>query len=235
VVEGLSPDDVACRVLAVRQRILSASERCGRDSSRVRLMAVTKNCPRTFVEAAVEAGVTLFGENRVQEAERKYEGLTGSLELHLIGHLQRNKAREASGLFACIQSIDKTETAKALNENCAERGAVMDILLEYNTSGEESKNGFRRRDELLRCLDAVMRMPFIRVRGLMTIGPLDPDPEATRRAFKLLAALHQEIAQGVRPPSFDTLSMGMSGDFETAIEEGSTLIRVGTALFGTRG
>ncbi len=212
----------------------AAAARCGRDPSEVRLMAVTKTLPRAAVEAAREAGIGLFGENRVQEAEEKFAGLAGSVELHLIGHLQRNKARAASELFKCVQSIDKTETAKALNDRCGERSAVMDVLLEFNTSGEESKNGFRTRDELFRCLDEVLRMQFLRVRGLMTVGPLDPDPGATRGSFQRLATLFREIAQELPPPFFDTLSMGMSGDFETAIEEGSTLVRVGTALFGSR-
>ena len=110
----------------------------------------------------------------------------------------------------------------------------MEALLEFNTSGEESKNGFRTRDALFRCLDEVLRMPSLRVRGLMTVGPLDPNPGVIRGSFQRLATLFREIVEGMRIPSFDTLSMGMSGDFETAIEEGSTLVRVGTALFGSR-
>ncbi len=197
-------------------------------------MAVTKTLSLAAVEAAREAGIGLFGENRVQEAEEKYAGLAGIVELHLIGHLQRNKARAASALFKCVQSIDRTETAKALNDRCGEKNSLMDVLLEFNTSGEESKNGFRTRDELFRCLDEVLRMPFLRVRGLMTVGPLNPDTVVIRGSFQRLATLFREIASGMQAPSFDTLSMGMSGDFETAIEEGSTLVRLGTALFGSR-
>lgn len=197
-------------------------------------MAVTKTLPRAAVEAAREAGIGLFGENRVQEAEEKYAELAEGVELHLIGHLQRNKARAASALFRCVQSIDRTETAKTLNDRCGERNAVMDVLLEFNTSGEESKSGFRTRDELFRCLDEIIRMPFLRVRGLMTVGPLDPDPGVIRGSFRRLATLFREIAQELGASLFDTLSMGMSGDFETAIEEGSTLVRIGTALFGSR-
>ncbi len=218
---------------AVRGRIEAAARRSGRDPSAVRLMAVTKGFPRDAVAAAGALGLTLFGENRVQEAEEKFLDAPGALELHLIGHLQRNKARAASGLFGCVESIDKVETAVALDVRCEERGRTMDVLLELNTSGESSKSGFLSREDLLAGLEAISRLAHLRVRGLMTVGPMTENQAAIRSAFAALRALFDELrARGLS--GFDTLSMGMSGDFETAIEEGSTLVRIGTALFGSR-
>ena len=219
---------------SVRERMFSAARRAGRVEASVRLMAVTKGLSRSVVDEARAAGLSLFGENRVQEAEEKYLGTAGALELNLIGHLQRNKARLASGLFSCVQSIDKVETAVALDARCAERGIVLDILLELNTSGETSKSGFLSRDALLDALDAIGRLAQVRVRGLMTVGPLSDDETRVRASFGLLRGLFAEIKAGGGLPAFDTLSMGMSGDFALAIEEGSTLVRVGTALFGSR-
>jgi pyridoxal phosphate enzyme (YggS family) len=219
---------------AVRVRINAAATRAGRDPSGIRLMAVTKGFPQHVVADARAAGLALFGENRVQEAEQKYLDLAGECELHLIGHLQRNKARAASGLFACVQSIDKTDTAEALEGRCAERNRTMDILFELNTSGEPTKSGFLSRQELLAGLEIIGRMTHLRVRGLMTVGPLSDDAQRVRSSFAALRSLFDEIKAGGGLPSFDTLSMGMSSDFEIAIEEGSTLVRLGTALFGSR-
>lgn len=226
--------DLAGRIAGVRDRIAAAAERAGRDPAEVRLMAVTKTFPRAVVEEALSAGLALFGENRVAEAAAKYEGLTGACELHLIGHLQRNKAAAAAGLFACVQSIDKPETAAALARHCAALGRRMDVLVEYNTSGEATKSGVTDRDGLFACLDAVQGLPALRLRGLMTVGPLGGDALEVRRAFRLLARLFAEVRADRRPEGFDTLSMGMSLDFETAVEEGATLVRLGTALFGAR-
>ena len=210
-----------------------AAARSGRSADAVRLMAVTKTLPAETVSAAIQEGLSLFGENRVQEAAEKYTRLPGKWELHLIGHLQRNKARDAANFFTCVQSIDKAETAEALSRARPEGADPLDVLLEMNTSGEESKHGVRSRDELLKCMEAVMALPGLRVRGLMTVGPLTEDRGAVRRAFAALSSLFHEVnGQGV--PGFDTLSMGMSGDFEEAIEEGATLVRIGSALFGSR-
>jgi PLP dependent protein len=197
-------------------------------------MAVTKTFPAAAVEEAMGAGLRLFGENRVQEAERKFTGLAGDWELHLIGHLQRNKARAASALVHCVQSIDKLETAQALARCAAERGTVIDILLELNTSGEDTKSGYRDPEALLRDLEAVAALGGLRLRGLMTVGPFTPDTTVVRRAFAALRRLFETCAGRLCSPGFDTLSMGMSGDYEAAIEEGSTLVRLGTALFGSR-
>ncbi len=216
----------------VRSRIDAASRRAGRAPADVKLMAVTKGFPRAVVLEAMSAGVTLFGENRVQEAEAKFSGMPGECEVHLIGHLQTNKARAAAGLFSCVQSIDSVHTAASLDSRCAERGASIDVLLELNTSSEESKSGFRSRDELLSGLQVVGKLSRLRLRGLMTVGPLTDDAAKIRASFSVLRTLFEEIRAGL--PGFDTLSMGMSGDFEIAIEEGATLVRLGTALFGPR-
>jgi PLP dependent protein len=216
----------------VRARVDAAARKSGRSPSDVRLMAVTKGFPRELVAETMAAGALLFGENRVQEAESKFADLAGRCELHLIGHLQTNKARAAAALFSCVQSIDSLHTAQALNGRCAESGRSMDVLLELNTSAEETKSGFAGRDELLSCLDAMQGLPQLRPRGLMTVGPLTDDPGRIRASFSLLRLLFDEIHAS--SPGFDTISMGMSSDFELAIEEGSTLVRVGTALFGPR-
>ena len=226
-------ETVAANFAAVRSRIAAAARRTGRDPSAVRLMAVTKGFPRQTVDEALAAGASLFGENRVQEAETKFTELAGRCETHLIGHLQTNKAKAAAALFDCVQSIDSLHTAQALDARCAERGRTMDVLLEMNTSGEASKSGFPGRDELAAGLEEVEKLPHLRVRGLMTVGPLTDDQRMIRAAFALLRSAFESLAVG--RPGFDTLSMGMSSDFEIAIEEGATLVRVGTALFGPRG
>ena len=225
---------IASSVAEVQERISAAARRAGRDRSSIRLMAVTKGFPQQVVLDARAAGLSLFGENRVQEAEQKFFDQTAGLELHLIGHLQRNKARAASGLFACVQSIDKVDTAQALDARCEERGRSMDILLELNTSGEPSKSGFLSRQDLIDGLHTIGKLPHLRVRGLMTVGPLSDDVQRIRAAFASLRGVFEEIRAGGGLSFFDTLSMGMSGDFEIAIEEGATLVRVGTALFGSR-
>ncbi len=226
---------LAGRLAEVRGRIESAALRAGRQRGSVALMAVTKGFPRDRVREALGVGLSLFGENRVQEAEAKYAELTEGCALHLIGHLQRNKARAASAIFTCVQSIDKVETAEALSTRCAERGKTMDVLLELNTSGEASKSGFLSPDDLLRALERIAALPALRVRGLMTVGPLTDDTRRVHGAFASLRSLFERVRGGGSASGFDVLSMGMSGDFETAIEEGSTLVRIGTALFGQRG
>jgi PLP dependent protein len=226
--------DLGSRIAGIRDRIARAAARAGRDASAVRLLAVTKTFPRSVVEEAMAAGLALFGENRVAEAAAKYAGLGGGWELHLVGHLQRNKAAAAAGLFACVQSIDKPETAAALARHCGVLGRRTDVLVEYNTSGEASKAGVSNRDGLLACLDAVQGMPALRLRGLMTVGPVGGDTLEVRRAFRLLCRLFEEVRAERASEVFDTLSMGMSGDFEAAVEEGSTMVRLGTALFGVR-
>jgi pyridoxal phosphate enzyme (YggS family) len=226
--------DLADRIASIRERIAAAALRAGRDPAAVRMMAVTKSFPQSTVEEALAAGLTLFGENRVAEAAAKYAGLANACELHLIGHLQRNKAAAAAGLFGCVQSIDKPETAEALARHSEARGRRMDVLIEYNTSGEASKSGVTDQVGLLLCLDSIRSLPALRLRGLMTVGPVGGDTLEVRSAFRLLRRLFEEVRADRKPEAFDTLSMGMSGDYETAVEEGATLVRLGTALFGAR-
>jgi pyridoxal phosphate enzyme (YggS family) len=203
-------------------------------------MAVTKSFPLAEVQAACSAGLRLFGENRVQEAEAKYgtlgpdQAALPPLSLHLIGHLQRNKARKAAELFEGVDSIDKVETARALEAACAAAGRTLDILLEMNTSGEATKFGFAGEEELLAAVEPILGLPHLRLRGLMTVGPLTADREQVRGAFRRLARLFDRLRGRYGRLPLEVLSMGMSGDFETAVEEGSTLVRLGTALFGSR-
>lgn len=227
-------EHLRARLAAVREKIAESAARSGRGADCVRLMAVTKGFPVEVVKDAMAAGLALFGENRVQEAEQKFTGLPGAWELHLIGHLQRNKARAASGLFGCVQSIDKLETAQSLARCASERGSTIDVLLELNTSGEEAKSGYRGTSALLRDLEAVAALGGLRLRGLMTVGPLTEDPSRVRAAFAMLREAFGDCAGRLGSTGFDTLSMGMSGDYQIAIEEGATLVRLGTALFGER-
>lgn len=234
---SLDPRVLADNLRSVRERMAEAARRSGRDPGEIRLMAVTKTFPLEYIEAARQAGLTLFGENRIQEAQGKYRPLADDpqLELHLIGHLQRNKARIAASLFRCVQSIDKLETAEALNRHCADLEATMDILLELNTSGEETKFGFAEAEQLWRACERIARLGALRIRGVMTVGPFTTDRERMRRSFASLRECREGLQSRYPELSPDTLSMGMSGDFEIAIEEGATLIRLGTALFGHRG
>jgi len=228
-------DSLKVRLAEVHDRITLAAARSGRKHDSVRLMAVTKGFPLAVVQEAIDAGLTLLGENRVQEAEQKFTGLAGGWELHLIGHLQRNKARAASGLFHCVQSIDKLETARALARYAAEKGKTVDVLIELNTSGEESKSGYRGMEALLRDLEQIASLDGLCPRGLMTVGPLAASADQVRAAFAALHGAFVESGRRLGLPGFDTLSMGMSGDYEIAVEEGATMVRLGTALFGQRG
>jgi pyridoxal phosphate enzyme (YggS family) len=221
---------------SVRQRMARAAARSGREARDIRLMAVTKTFPVDYVETARRAGLSLFGENRVQEAREKYGSLVGAseLELHLIGHLQRNKAGIAASLFRCVQSIDKLQTAETLNRHCARLGRSMDVLLELNTSGEPGKYGFADSEQLWHACEDIAGQDHLRVRGVMTVGPLTADRDRVRRAFAVLRECLVGLEERFPELPLDTLSMGMSGDFEIAIEEGANLIRVGTVLFGRR-
>jgi pyridoxal phosphate enzyme (YggS family) len=205
-------------------------------------MAVTKTVPPETIRLALAHGLYLLGESRVQEALAKFGAdgqalntATGKTpELHLIGHLQTNKAKQAAQLFDWVQSIDKAETAQELDKWAARFDQTINILLEVNTSGEESKYGFRSDQGLFDCIAQIKDLPRLKMRGLMTIGPLTTAEAQIRSAFKRLAALLQELKHRYPQFTWDTLSMGMSSDFELAIEEGATLVRLGTILFGER-
>jgi len=212
---------VAENVTSVRRRLAEAAARVGRDPDRVQLVAVSKGMPAAAVQAAQAAGQSVFGENRIQEALPKMEALAPlGLQWHLIGHLQRNKVRAAAA-FAMIESVDSLRLAQALDRTLPQPRQVM---LEVNVSGEAAKWGFRPED-LAEALAAIRALPRLQVEGLMTVAPLVTDPEEVRPLFRTLRRLGE--AHG-----FGLLSMGMSHDFEVAIEEGATSVRIGWAIFG---
>ncbi|PKL25627.1 MAG: YggS family pyridoxal phosphate-dependent enzyme [Spirochaetae bacterium HGW-Spirochaetae-3] len=228
--------EVASRIAGIRERIADACGRAGRPAASVELLAVTKFNPADAVEAAWKAGVRSFGENRVQEAEAKFSALAGSIPgsaLHLLGHLQSNKAKKAVSLFDCVQSIDSESILADLARRAAELGKTLDVLFELHT-GEESKSGFPDADALFRALETAAALPSLRPRGLMTMAPYTDDEGVVRSSFKSCAAAFDKAKGTFGFPCFDLLSMGMTNDFETAIEEGSTMVRVGTAIFGAR-
>ena len=222
------------RWLQVQENVAEAAIRSDRDPEEIQIMAVSKTQPLPRILEACEAGVTLFGENRVQEARDKYSLRKGELELHLIGHLQRNKAKSAAEIADWVDSIDKVETAAALESEAAKRQRLINVLLEYNSSGEETKFGVGGADELWRLVDGCLKMRHLSIRGLMTIGPLTAERSRICRAFEKTRRLFEETRERYPDLPIDTLSMGMSGDFEAAIEEGSNMIRIGSALFGSR-
>jgi len=221
---------------AVRKRIAQAAKRAGRSSGDVRLIAVSKGVEAEALREALSAGLREFGESRIQAAKLKIAspGLispeSGAV-WHLIGHLQRNKARTAVELFDVIQSVDSSELAEMLNRHAGEKGKRQRILVQVKLSGEESKYGVSE-DRIMGSLGKICRMENLIVEGLMTIPPFFEDPELSRPYFRKL----REIRKKAGSAGFDLkeLSMGMSGDFEVAVEEGATMVRVGTAIFGER-
>lgn len=227
---------IAKSVGAVQARMAAACRRAGRGDGSVTLLAVTKFNPAEAVLAAYAAGVRIFGENRVQEAESKFSSIAGSIPgatLHLLGHLQSNKARKAAALFDCIQSVDSEAIITELSRRASDVGRPLDVLFELHT-GEESKSGFPDTDSLFRALDAASALPALRVRGLMTMAPYTDDKDTVRASFRRCADAFGKARAMHDPAVFSVLSMGMTNDFEIAIEEGATMIRIGTAIFGSR-
>lgn len=244
-------DTIESRVAAVRERIAAAARRAGRSEAEIRLVGVTKTHPAEAIAAALAAGVSEFGENRVQEAEAKIAALShlrDRITWHLIGHLQSNKAKRAAGLFDLIHSVDSLKIAEHLNRHVAARApepgaAPCDVLLQVNVSGEESKEGFalagwEERPAVLESfaaeVAAIVALPHLRVRGLMTIAPWGPSAELARPTFRSTRRLRDELARRFPHVDWEHLSMGMTDDFEVAVEEGATIVRVGRALFGER-
>ena len=217
----------------IEESINRAVQRSGRSRGDISLMAVTKTHPLEAVEAAYEAGLRLFGENRVTEDLEKYSNIPEDLRLEMIGHLQRNKAKQAVEIFSAVQSIDKKETLGALNKYCLIKNKSIDILIEVNTSGELSKNGCAI-DEVFPLIEDVLKFKSLNLCGFMTLGPLTSEEGEIRKAFKSLYSIYKKAGDRFPELNLKTLSMGMSGDFPIAIEEGSNLIRVGTLLFGSR-
>jgi pyridoxal phosphate enzyme (YggS family) len=232
----VAPDRIADRVKKVRDRIESAAVSCGRNPESVKIVAASKTVPVDRIEAAMHAGIRVFGENYVQEAEEKIETLgRDRVSWHFVGHLQTNKAKYAVRLFDLIHSVDSLKIARELDRRARGVGTVQKILIQVNVSGEESKSGI----DTAHTLDLVREVSTLEnltVCGLMTMPPYFNSPEKVRPHFRTLKALQIEINKGGDPNlNIAELSMGMSGDFETAIEEGATLVRIGTAIFGERG
>jgi PLP dependent protein len=224
--------DLEASIKSVQQRIEAACARAGREPSSVALVAVTKTQPPEVVCAAASLGLSLFGENKVQEARAKIPQCPGRLHWHMVGHLQTNKCRDAVGLFGMIQSVDSLHLAAELNRRAEQAAKTMPILLEVNAVGEASKYGCSP-EQLLADLKSINALPRLEVHGLMTVPPWTPDPEKVRPVFRHMRELKERCEQLLGAP-LPHLSMGMTGDFEVAIEEGATMVRIGTALFGAR-
>lgn len=231
--------NIAQRLAEIRERMAVAARRAGRKPEEIALMAVSKTHPAAAILEAVAAGQTLFGENRVQEFAGKRDEVAGALaaakvKFHLIGHLQSNKAAKAVELFDGVDSVDSLRLAERLNEAAERLGKRLDVLVEINVGGEAAKSGLGpESDELYKLLDAQARLTHLTIAGCMTVPPFTEEPEGARGYFRELRELRERlrVRSGL---ALAELSMGMSHDFEVAIEEGSTCVRVGTAIFGAR-
>jgi pyridoxal phosphate enzyme (YggS family) len=225
---------IEAHLTAIRDRIASAALAAGRNPESVRLVAVSKTRPSTDILQACQAGQLLFGENYVQELATKLTEVNIPVEWHFIGNLQSNKVKYIAGQVALIHSVDRLSLAEEINRQWGRLGKCCDILLQVNISGETSKSGTTE-SEALQLVRALAQLPHIRVRGLMTMPPFFDDPEAARPFFAALRCLSRTIAaENIPGVVMEELSMGMSGDFEAAIQEGATLVRVGTSIFGSR-
>jgi hypothetical protein len=245
-------ESIAERIDVVRGRMARAARQVGRSPDEITLVGVTKTHPTQTIAAAIESGLRDFGENRVQEAEAKVAELSArsNIRWHLIGHLQTNKAKKAAALFDLVHSVDSVRLADALNRFSLEASGSrtiaprLPILLQVNVSGEASKEGFAlvgwehnqaAVDAFLRDVEHVLALPGLEVRGLMTIAPWGDEPEESRPTFRSTRRLRDELVRRFPSADWSTLSMGMSDDFEVAITEGATVVRVGRAIFGERG
>lgn len=223
---------ISNNLIAIRSRMKSAADRVDRQVSDIQLVAVSKTYPPAVIREAWDAGQRVFGENRVQDALPKILELPAEAEWHFIGHLQSNKIRKALPAFTLIHGVDNPELAIQINRIAGEMGLTANILLEINVSGEASKFGFSP-DALRQNLEDLLSLPYLRVKGLMTMAPYSEDPEKARPIFSELRKLRDELAVKTGHP-LPELSMGMSGDFEVAIEEGATIVRIGSSIFGHR-
>jgi PLP dependent protein len=224
---------VAENLQGIRERIERAAARSRRNAEAITLIAVTKTVAAERINEAIQAGVEIIGESRIQEAMDKRENIR-PVSWHMIGHLQTNKVKYAVRIFDMIQSVDSIHLAREINKRCASTDRKMPVLIEINTSGEESKFGCGP-EKATELIHAISEMENLQIRGLMTIGLYSDDPDAVRPCFISLRQLAERITEMKIPGvSMDILSMGMSSDFELAIEEGSTMVRIGSAIFGVR-
>ena len=232
---------IADTITKIEERIHRACAASGRKRDEITLMGVSKFHPREKVEEAWLGGVRCFGENRVQEGAEKFAGFRENhpgAELHLIGSLQRNKAKTAAVFFDCVQSVDRRSLILELGKRAEEREEPLPILLELHT-GEESKSGFAGIDAICGAVELILGCPALRIQGLMTMAPNTVDQGPVRASFRQVVKAQRELRRRFPPPAdgrwdWSCLSMGMSGDFEIAVEEGSTLLRIGSAIFGER-
>ena len=217
----------------VQKRIAAACARVGRKPTEIQLLAVSKKFTPDIIREAADAGLTLFGENRIQEAKIKIPDCPGHLRWHFIGNLQTNKCRDAVAFFEMLHAVDSLHLAKEINKRCEQAAKAMPILIEVNVSGEGSKHGYSPAN-LLDELDELASLQHLEIHGLMTIAPWAAMQEKARPHFRRLSDIRKQCEENLGV-SLPELSMGMSGDFEVAIEEGATIVRLGTALFGQRG
>ena len=227
--------DIAANIEKIRERIAKASKRVNRDPSEIKIVAATKDVPADLISRAIEAGITEIGENKVQEAGPKYEALSSkypNLTWHMIGHLQTNKVKKALEIFSIIHSVDSLRLAEEIDRRAKEAGKKIDILIEVNTSGEITKFGAPI-EAVRQLVRLVSELQNVKVKGLMTVGLLTDDPEKARPSFRMIRDLKEDIdRQKIGDIEMKYLSMGMTDDFEVAIEEGSNLVRIGRAIFG---
>jgi PLP dependent protein len=226
---------IADNLAGILERIHEAAVRAGRDPNEVRVVAAAKGQEREKIQDAIQAGIRIIGHNYIQEAVGKArpEG-TSHVEIHMIGHLQKNKAGRAVELFDAIQTVDDSELALILNRRAAMAGRIMKVMIQVNLAREPQKSGVAE-ENLEVLISAIRRLPALRLIGMMTMPPFFDDPDRARPFFARLRELQGKlIAAGIPAPEMKELSMGMTGDFEAAVEEGATLVRIGTALFGPR-
>ncbi len=225
---------IAANISTIKQRIAAAAARSNRDPASVRLLAVTKTVPPHIIEQAVNAGLTAFGENYVQEAREKIAVIGQRVQWHMIGHLQTNKAKYVVNLFDYIHSVDRLELAEEINKRAPLTGRKINILIEINISGEKTKSGITA-IQSIDLIKEVSGLENISVKGLMTMAPYSDHPENSRPYFSELKNLRDKItSEGITGIQMEELSMGMTDDFEIAIEEGATIVRIGRAIFGER-
>ena len=225
---------ISSNLVQINQRINAAAQQAGRDPASVRLVAVSKTRPAADIVEAFQAGQTIFGENYIQELVPKLAEVSEPVQWHMIGHLQSNKVKYIAGQVALIHSVDRISLATEIDRQWGKLGKICDVLVQVNISGEETKSGTTE-EGAIQLVQECAKLSHVRVRGLMTMPPFFDDPEAARPYFAELRRLSQTVAsRNISGVDMVELSMGMSGDFEAAIEEGATLIRVGTAIFGNR-
>lgn len=218
-----------------RDKIAEACRRSGRKSEEIELVAITKTVDVEQINEAIEAGIRVVGENRVQEAWRKFQEVGEKVHWHMVGHLQTNKVKRVLQFADMIHSVDSVYLAREIQTQAKKLDRTIEILIQVNTSGEESKFGLEP-EATIGAIEEVSTLPNLKIKGLMTIGAFLPNPEDVRPCFKLLHDLKDRVNErGITSVEIGTLSMGMTNDYEIAIEEGSTMVRVGTAIFGERG